>query len=245
MMACMSSPGQLFCAPFAMIGSIGVIGQSINVQKTLEKYGIKPYVFRGGKMKNPVGMVGDVTKDGVVAMQSMIDRVHDAFRDHVAMARGGVFSDLSLLDGIPKPIGNYFHPNLDKESTASSASMSIEHVLDHVATGDVFLGSQALKMGLVDRLITSDEYIIERIRQNARVLKLINYHRVGLSGLFGPPSHRGGMMKNSGGSMVSLVKKIVKATSALLVWADDGLSNSDSCMPTLSAGNIVDDLEIF
>ena len=40
MMACMSSPGQLFCAPFAMIGSIGVIGQSINVQKTLEKYGI-------------------------------------------------------------------------------------------------------------------------------------------------------------------------------------------------------------
>ena len=26
-----------------MIGSIGVIGQSINVQKTLEKYGIKPY----------------------------------------------------------------------------------------------------------------------------------------------------------------------------------------------------------
>ena len=43
MMACMSSPGQLYCAPFAMIGSIGVIGQSINVQKTLEKYGIKPY----------------------------------------------------------------------------------------------------------------------------------------------------------------------------------------------------------
>ena len=244
MMACMSSPGQLYCAPFAMIGSIGVIGQSINVQKTLEKYGIKPYVFRGGKMKNPVGMVGDVTKDGVVAMQGMIDRVHDAFRDHVATAREGVFSNLSLLDGIPKPVGSYFHPNLGKESIPSS-SMSIEHVLDHVATGDVFLGTHALKMGLVDRLITSDEYINERIRQNARVLKLINYHRVGLSGLFSPPSHRGGMM-NSGGSMVSLVKKIVyKVTSALLVWADDGLRNSDSRIPTLSAGNIVDDLEIF
>jgi hypothetical protein len=32
MMACMSSPGQLYCAPFAMVGSIGVIGQSLNVQ---------------------------------------------------------------------------------------------------------------------------------------------------------------------------------------------------------------------
>ena len=240
MMACMSSPGQLYCAPFAMIGSIGVIGQSINVQKTLEKYGIKPYVFRGGKMKNPVGMVGDVTKDGVVAMQGMIDRVHDAFRDHVRDARGGVFSNLSLLDGIPKPAGNYFQ--LSSEQSTSSGS--IEHVLDHVATGDVFLGTQALKMGLVDRLITSDEYINERIRQNARVLKLVNYHKVGLSGLFSPPSHRGGMMKS--GSMVSLLKKVVyKITSALLVWADDGLSNSDSSIPTLSAGNIVDDLEIF
>ena len=38
---------------------------------------------------------------------------------------------------------------------------------------------------------------------------------------------------------------VYKVTSALLVWADDGLSNSDSRIPTLSAGNIVDDLEIF
>jgi len=246
MMACMSSPDQLYCAPFAMIGSIGVIGQSINVQKTLESYGIKPYVFRGGKSKNPVGLVGDVTKEGVQHMQGMIDRIHDAFRDHVAGAREGAFAEALLSDdcGIPKPTPNYFHPNLGSsrvdQMTANGVSMA--HVMDQVASGDVYLGVQAIKMGLVDRLITSDEYISERIRHGARVLKLINYHRAGgLSDLFSAPNPRHRMMNRSNG-MVNVLKKIVyRMTSAVLAWVEeDGMSSS---MPSFTAGG-VDDLQI-
>ena len=244
MMACMSSPGQLYCAPFAMIGSIGVIGQSINVQKTLESYGIKPYVFRGGKSKNPVGLVGDVTKEGVQHMQGMIDRIHDAFRDHVAVAREEAFAEALLSDdcGIPKPINNYFHPNLGSSRVDQMAAngVSMAHVMDQVASGDVYLGVQAIKMGLVDRLITSDEYISERIRHGARVLKLINYHRAGgLSDLFSAPSPRHRMMNRSNG-MVNVLKKIVyKMTSAVLTWAEeDGMGSSS--MPTFTAGGIAD-----
>lgn len=185
MMACMSSPGQLYCAPFAMVGSIGVIGQSLNIQKTLEGYGVRPYVFRGGKMKNPVGMLGDVTKEGVVAMQLMVDRIHDAFRDHVASAREEAFAKALQTGVIPKDTGRYFQLGASDDSNDKSNS---ELIMDQVATGDVFLGVQAIKFGLVDRLITSDEYISERIRQGARVLKLINYHRpMGLVRFLGAP----------------------------------------------------------
>lgn len=46
MMACMSSPGSLYAAPFAIVGSIGVIGQTINIHKTLLDWGVEPLVFR-------------------------------------------------------------------------------------------------------------------------------------------------------------------------------------------------------
>ncbi|KAL3812099.1 hypothetical protein ACHAXA_009434 [Cyclostephanos tholiformis] len=244
MMACMASPGQLFCAPFAMIGSIGVIGQSLNIQKTLEGYGIRPYIFRGGKMKNPVGMVGEVTRDGVVAMQQMIDRVHDAFRDHVASARGEALtssssSSSSSSNSIPRQSIGYFRLEAGSDRGMDACKTSIESVMDRVATGDVFLGVEALKLGLVDRLITSDEYIFERIRNGARVLKLINYRRpAGLSGLLvGSPYHHrmhSSLSVVGADGAVRILKKLVhRMISACLSWADDGMA--DSPIPCISS----------
>ncbi|KAL7538713.1 hypothetical protein ACHAXR_011105 [Thalassiosira sp. AJA248-18] len=235
MMACMSSPGQLYCAPFAMVGSIGVIGQSLNVQKTLESYGVRPYVFRGGKMKNPVGMVGDVTKEGISAMQDSVDRIHDAFRDHVKSARREAFTEAMLSeDAFSKGAGNYFQMG----SQASPPSASIEQVMDQVATGDVFLGVQALKLGLVDRLVTSDEYIAERIRHGSRVLKLINHHRqpAGLSSVFMGPSPRSqlSLETRAGNNVLGLLERIVcRMKTALVAWADDGLTSGS--VPHISA----------
>ena len=40
MMACQASPGQLIAAPFAILGSIGVLRETINVHDVLEKYGM-------------------------------------------------------------------------------------------------------------------------------------------------------------------------------------------------------------
>lgn len=87
MIACTSSPGKLFAAPFAVLGSIGVVGQTINVQKTLEGWGVQPLVFRGGRDKAPVGLVGDVTEEGLAVVQDMIDVTHKAFKRHVVEAR--------------------------------------------------------------------------------------------------------------------------------------------------------------
>jgi serine protease SohB len=142
MMACASSPGRLYAAPFAVLGSIGVIGSTVNIHKALEGWGITPLVFRGGKDKAPVGLIGEVTKDGMAKVQSMVDATHVAFKRHVVAAR----------------------PCLAEK-------------IEELATGNVWLGYEALDVGLVDRIITSDEYIGERILDGARVLRLTKYNK--------------------------------------------------------------------
>ena len=87
MMACTASPGRLFAAPFAVVGSIGVLGQIVNAQKLLEGWGLSPMVFRGGKDKAPLGLIGEVTQDGKDKTQADIDTIHEAFQQHVVDAR--------------------------------------------------------------------------------------------------------------------------------------------------------------
>mmetsp|Transcript_49938 Transcript_49938/g.150192 ORF Transcript_49938/g.150192 Transcript_49938/m.150192 type:complete len:567 (-) Transcript_49938:31-1731(-) len=136
MMACVAH--RLCCAHFAVVGSIGVIGQALNIHNILQNWGVRPLVFRGGKDKAPVGMIGEVTKEGIAKVQSMVDKTHFAFKRHVVGARPGMANHI-----------------------------------EEVSTGDVYLGSDAIGVGLVDRLITSDEYIGEKVSEGVKVLKLM------------------------------------------------------------------------
>jgi hypothetical protein len=85
MIACTSSPGQLFAAPFSVVGSIGVIGQTVNIHKVLEGWGVTPLVFRGGKDKAPVGLIGEVTSDGKEKVQQMVGASEGGFGDHACV----------------------------------------------------------------------------------------------------------------------------------------------------------------
>lgn len=140
---------KIMAAPFAVVGSIGVIGQIINVQKLLEGWGIAPLVFRGGTHKAPVGMIGEVTEDGTSKVQAMIDVTHNAFRRHVVECRP-----------------------------------QTEQYIAKIGNGDVVLGWDAMALGMVDRVVTSDEYLQERMDDGTLVLRL---HRVFRRGLFMRP----------------------------------------------------------
>ena len=149
MMACQSSPQSLLAAPFAMVGSIGVVSQAVNFYSTLKNWGVKPIVFKApGEGKAPISPLAEVTKEGMEVVQSIVDRTHEAFRKIVLKGRGDVIKD-----------------NLNK-----------------VATGEIWMGEEALELGLVDRLITSDEYLGERVKSGDLVLKLHKCERA----RFGP-----------------------------------------------------------
>jgi serine protease SohB len=79
MMACTATAGHLLAAPFAILGSIGVVGQTLNFYKTLDNWGVEPLTFRSAEAKAPVTATGPVTREGMAAVQSMLDDVHRAF----------------------------------------------------------------------------------------------------------------------------------------------------------------------
>ena len=140
MLACTASPGQLFAAPFSVVGSIGVLGQIININQLLEGFGVTPIVFRGGKDKAPLGLIGEVTRSAKEKTQSMIEDTHTAFKDHVITSR---------------PV--------------------VEKYIQQIGTGDVWLGTNALDLALVDGITTSDEYIGQKVADGARVLKMVKW----------------------------------------------------------------------
>ena len=81
MLAALASPGQLMAAPFAYVGSIGVISSEIlNFHHGLERLGVQYFRFQAGEAKADISMLGEVGDDQLKRRQDNIDAVHEAFR---------------------------------------------------------------------------------------------------------------------------------------------------------------------
>jgi serine protease SohB len=127
---------KITASPFAVLGSIGVIGQVPNFHRLLKKYDVDYLEVTAGEHKRPVSIFGQVTDEGIKKFRSQIEDVHALFREHV----------------------REYRPNLDLEKTAN---------------GDVWHGLDALKLGLIDEISTSDEIIDHaRLIENRDVFHL-------------------------------------------------------------------------
>jgi serine protease SohB len=123
MMACIGN--RILTAPFAILGSIGVVAQLPNVHRLLKKHDVDFEVLTAGEYKRTLTVFGENTEQGREKFQEDLDVTHALFKDFVARYR----------------------PQLE---------------IDEVATGEVWLGQDALGRRLVDELKTSDQYLAER-----------------------------------------------------------------------------------
>lgn len=196
MMACQASKGQLLAAPFSIVGSIGVLTETINIHDVLEKYGVKPVLLKAGDAKVPLTQTTKVTDESIAIVQKNLEKVHDAFRKMVAKSRGEVIyfkwklkrkSELqgSNLDEEIQSAKNepdrsstsQFAPHDNDTSPSNPEHKIASENFNSVTNGDTFLGQEGLMNGLVDRLMTSDEYVAERLGAGDRVLRLHKYDR--------------------------------------------------------------------
>lgn len=122
MMACVANT--IVAAPFAVVGSIGVIAQLPNFHKVLKKHDVEFEQVTAGDYKRTLTLFGENTPEDRAKFQHDINEVHELFKQHVAENR----------------------PNLD---------------INTVATGEVWYGQQALGLGLVDSISTSDDLIMQ------------------------------------------------------------------------------------
>ncbi|MCK9468495.1 MAG: protease SohB [Porticoccaceae bacterium] len=137
MMACVAN--KIIAAPFAFVGSIGVVAQLPNFYRLLKKHDIDYEVLTAGEHKRTMTVFGENTDKDREKFVEDLEETHVLFKQFVAEHR----------------------PQVD---------------VDSIATGEVWLGSRAQTLGLVDEVITSDEYIIGQM-DSAGVFSVNYRHR--------------------------------------------------------------------
>lgn len=123
MMACIGD--RILSAPFALIGSIGVVAQLPNFHRLLKKHDVDVELLTAGEYKRTLTMLGENTEEGRQKFQEELEQTHDLFKEFVKEHR----------------------PGLDIES---------------VATGEAWYGQVAKSKGLVDEIMTSDDYLLQQ-----------------------------------------------------------------------------------
>lgn len=88
MMACLAD--KLVSAPFAIIGSIGVVAQLPNFNRLLKKHDVDFELFTAGEHKRTVTMFGQNTSKAKEKFQADLEDTHELFKQHVSRCRPSV-----------------------------------------------------------------------------------------------------------------------------------------------------------
>jgi serine protease SohB len=85
MMACIGN--KIISAPFAILGSIGVVAQLPNVNRLLKKHDIDFEVLTAGEYKRTLTVFGENTEKGREKFQEDLDITHQLFKNFVSRYR--------------------------------------------------------------------------------------------------------------------------------------------------------------
>lgn len=85
MMACIGQ--KILSAPFAILGSIGVVAQLPNVHRLLKKHDVDFEVLTAGEYKRTLTVFGENTEKGREKFQDDLETTHELFKNFVARYR--------------------------------------------------------------------------------------------------------------------------------------------------------------
>ena len=120
MMACAAD--RIVAAPFAVVGSIGVVAPVPNLHRLLKSNDIDYEEMTAGEFKRTVSVLGEITPQGREHFRGKLDATHEAFKTHVAECRPAV--DITKVAN-----GDHW---LAREAMALG-------LVDEIATGDELL----------------------------------------------------------------------------------------------------------
>ena len=129
LMACVAS--RIIAAPFAVIGSIGVVAQLPNFNRLLEDKGVDFEQITAGRYKRTLTMFGKNTDEGREKLKEEIEDVHTLFKTQISTHR----------------------PQLDIERVATGeywyGARALElGLIDEIRTSDDFLAAAAAETDL-------------------------------------------------------------------------------------------------
>src|SRR3989442_5881193 len=144
MMACVADT--IVAAPFAIIGSVGVVAQVPNFHRLLEKHDVDFQEMTAGEFKRTVSVFGEITERGRKKFQEELEDTHLLFKEFVKVHRPKL--DLERVS-----TGEHWlaRRGLDL-GLVDELRTSDEYVVDRAAVANVYQVSLERPRSLRDRL---------------------------------------------------------------------------------------------
>jgi serine protease SohB len=144
MMACVAS--KLLAAPFAIIGSIGVIAQIPNFHRLLKKNDVDFEMITAGEHKRTLTMFGENTDEDRAKFTDDIQDVHTLFKDFVTQHRPQLNIDEVATGEI------WFGQRAIEKSLVDELMTSDEYIVKACEVSDVFEVKYDRKKSLPEKL---------------------------------------------------------------------------------------------
>jgi len=155
MMACLGD--KIFAAPFAIVGSVGVVAQLPNFNRVLKKNDIDYELFTAGEYKRTVTMMGENTDKSKEKFQEELDDTHALFKEFVSSHR-------SQLDIDEIATGEHWYGVRAKDKKLVDDLMtSDEYLVDACHDTDVYSVKYEKKKHVLDRVGMAAESSADRI----------------------------------------------------------------------------------
>jgi serine protease SohB len=78
---------KILCAPFAIVGSIGVVAQVPNLHRVLKKHDVDFKEYTAGEYKRTVSLLGEITPKGEEKFKQQLEDTHVLFKGFVGKFR--------------------------------------------------------------------------------------------------------------------------------------------------------------
>jgi serine protease SohB len=144
MMACIAS--KILAAPFAMVGSIGVVAQVPNFHKILKKNDVDYELFTAGEYKRTVTMFGENTDKAREKFSLELEETHELFKDFVGKNRPSI--------DVPKVATGevWFGQQAVDLDLVDELGTSDQYLMEASANADVYSVTYKTKKSLQEKL---------------------------------------------------------------------------------------------
>jgi serine protease SohB len=154
MMACVAE--KICAAPFAIIGSIGVIAQLPNFHKLLKKNDVDFEMLTAGEYKRTLTMFGENTDKGRQKFVEDLETTHELFKTFVSTQRPIVDIDTVATGEI------WFGSQAKEQQLIDELITSDDYIISQVETADIYKIAYTIKKSLPERLGINVQLGIEK-----------------------------------------------------------------------------------
>ena len=143
MMACVAD--KIIAAPFAILGSIGVVAQIPNFNRVLKKHDVDYEIITAGEYKRTLTMLGENTEQGRTKFKEDIEDIHVLFKDFVENHR-------PVVDIAKVSTGEFWFGTRAKElALVDELKTSDDYLLEQVNEIDLYSVKHVEKKKLSDK----------------------------------------------------------------------------------------------